>query len=217
MPPNLLWWGYSPHYLMFGCRPRLLVDFYFPTFRSAEIPMRGTSAKCVDKYVATVPSQLMAALWEAQAQSTAEAQWQKWYYDWKIGAMDLKPGDLVLVKADAFKGKWKIKDWWEDKPHEVVCQIVMDIPSYKVTNQHGWSHVLHCNWLLLITSETGINLYVGVCHAWDRCTSPTPVKPAPKGNESEITPQEDSGLAIIQYQASKTFLWWINGKVWLLL
>ena len=23
--------GYSPHYLMFGHRPRLLVDFYFPT------------------------------------------------------------------------------------------------------------------------------------------------------------------------------------------
>ena len=32
----------------------------------------------------------------------AEAQGQKWYYDQKIGTMDLKPGDLVLVKADAF-------------------------------------------------------------------------------------------------------------------
>ena len=33
--------------------------------------------------------------------------------------MDLKPGDLVLVRADAFKGKRKIKDRWEDKPKEV--------------------------------------------------------------------------------------------------
>ena len=41
--------GYSPHCLMFGHRPRLLVDFYFPTFRSAEVPKRGASAKWVDE------------------------------------------------------------------------------------------------------------------------------------------------------------------------
>ena len=70
--------GYSPHYLMFGCRPQLPVNYYFPTFRSAEIPMRGASAKCLDEYVAIVSDQLRAALWEVQAQSTAEAQWQKW-------------------------------------------------------------------------------------------------------------------------------------------
>ena len=43
--------------------------------------MRGTSPKCVDKYVATVCNQLRATLQEAQAQSMAEAQQQKWYYD----------------------------------------------------------------------------------------------------------------------------------------
>ena len=37
----------------------------------------------------------------------AEAQKQKWHYDWKIGAIGLKPGNLVLVKADAFHGKRK--------------------------------------------------------------------------------------------------------------
>ena len=45
---------YSPHYLMFGWRPRLPVDFCFPTFRSAETPMKGASAKHVDTYMATV-------------------------------------------------------------------------------------------------------------------------------------------------------------------
>ena len=65
--------GYSLHYLMFGCRPRLRVDFYFPTFRSAEVPKRGTSAKHVDEYMATVHDRLRYVLWEAQAQSTAEA------------------------------------------------------------------------------------------------------------------------------------------------
>ena len=46
--------GHRPYYLMFGHRPRLPVNFYFPTFRSSEVPRRGTSAKCVDEYMATV-------------------------------------------------------------------------------------------------------------------------------------------------------------------
>ena len=50
--------------------------------------------------------------------------------------MELKPGDLVLMKADAFKGKRKIKDRWEDEACEVLCQITTDIPSYKVTVMH---------------------------------------------------------------------------------
>ena len=49
--------------------------------------------------------------------------------------MNLKPGDLLLVKADAFKGKRKIKDRWEEETWEVVHQIATDIPSYEVTNQ----------------------------------------------------------------------------------
>ena len=58
--------AYSPHYLMFRWRPRLPVDFYFPTFRSAEAPTRDASAKCMDKYVATVHYQLKATLQEVQ-------------------------------------------------------------------------------------------------------------------------------------------------------
>ena len=66
--------GYSPHYFMFGHKPQLQVNIYLPTFRSTEAPMRGTSTKCVDKYVANVHDQLRAAVWEAQAQSIAEAK-----------------------------------------------------------------------------------------------------------------------------------------------
>ena len=57
--------------------------------------------------------------------------------------MNLKPGNMVLVKADAFKGKMKIKDRWEEETWEVVHQIMTDIPSYTVTNQHVTSRVLH--------------------------------------------------------------------------
>ena len=127
--------GYSPHYLMFRQQPRLPVNFVFPTIGSNEAPMREASAKHVDVYVASIQDRLRTTLQEAQAQSTAEACQQKQYYDRKIGAVNLKPGDLVLVKVDAWKGKRKIKDRWEEETWEVVHQIAADIPSYEVMNQ----------------------------------------------------------------------------------
>ena len=90
---------------------------------------------CGHVYVASVQDRLRTVLREAQAQSMAEAHRQKWYYNRKIGAVNLKPGDLVLVKVDAWKGKRKIKDRWEEETWEVVCQIMADVPSYEVMNQ----------------------------------------------------------------------------------
>ena len=132
--------GYSPHYLMFGQRPRLPVNFCFPNFRSAGAPVRQAYAKHVDEYVATVHKQLRTTLWEAQGQSTAEAQWQKWYYDQMIDAMDLMPGNLFLVKDDSLKGKRKIRDRWEEETCEVVCHIVTDIPPW---NDRPMQTVMH--------------------------------------------------------------------------
>ena len=216
MTPESAVTRYSPHYLMFGWWPRLLVDFVFPTIGSNEAPMREASAKHVDVYVASIWDRLRTALWEVQAQSTAEACRQKQYYDRKIGAVNLKPGDLVLVKVDAFKGKRKIKDRWEEETWEVVHQIMTDIPSYEVMNQHRRSWVLHQNWLLLIASEIGIPLCMGSCHTWDRCTSPTPCKTTSARGERKRMPQEKSGKAVTQWPTSKASLGWKNGKLWLL-
>ena len=155
---------YSPHYLMFGRWPRLPVNFVFPTIGSSEAPTREASTKHVDEYIASVWDRLRTALQEVQAQSMAETCQQKQYYNRKIGAVYLKPGNLVLVKVDAFKGKRKIKDRWEEDTWEVVHQIMTDIPSYKVMNQQGKSYVLHQN-RLLIASEVGVLLCIGICHA----------------------------------------------------
>ena len=91
--------------------------------------MREASARKVDSYVASVRDQLRSALREVQAQSTAEACQQKWYYDRKVGTVNLKPGNLVLVKADTWKGKRKIKDRWDEETWEVSRQIMADVPS----------------------------------------------------------------------------------------
>ena len=63
-----------------------------------------------DYYIAKLCEWLWEAFKEAQVQSTSEAERQKWYYDRKANAISLEPGDLVLAKANAYKGKRKVKD-----------------------------------------------------------------------------------------------------------
>ena len=58
---------------MFGQRPRLPVDFYFPTVGSNEAPMREASTKHVDEYIASIQDRLRTAFQEVQTQSMAEA------------------------------------------------------------------------------------------------------------------------------------------------
>ena len=91
----------------------------FPTVGSSEAPTRQASTRKVDNYIASVRDQLRSTLREAQAQSTAEAYQQKRYYDRKVGTVNLKPGNLVLVKADTWKGKRKIRDRWDEETWEV--------------------------------------------------------------------------------------------------
>ena len=205
--------GYSPHYLMFGWWPRLPVDFIFPIIGSNEAPMREASTRSVDMDIASVRDRLRSTLWEVQTQSTAEACQKKWYYDRKIGVVNLKPGNLVLVKADAWKGKRKIKDRWEEETWEVVHQITANVPSYKVSNQHGWSWVLHWNCLLLVASEVGFPLCMGSHHTWDRCTSPTPFKTTSIRGDEKRMPQEKDGKAVTKWPTSKVCLGWKNGKL----
>ena len=129
--------------------------------------------------------------------------------------MNLKPGDLVLVKADAWKGKRKIKDRWEEETWEVVYQIMADVPSYAVMNQCRWSQVLHQNQLLLV-SEIGVPLCMDSHNTWDRCTSPTPCKTTSVRGEKKRMPQEKGGKAVTRQSTSKASLGWKNGKLQLL-
>ena len=56
-------------------------------------------------------------------QSTSEAERQKQYYDRKVNAISLEPGDLVLAKVDAYRRRRKVKDWWKEEPYKVECHI----------------------------------------------------------------------------------------------
>ena len=93
--------GYSPHYLMFGRRPHLPVDFFFPTI---DVNIRH---RRVPAHVEEVLAQFKEAYTEAQHQSNSEADRQKRNYDRATSTVQLMPGDTVLKKADAFQGKGK--------------------------------------------------------------------------------------------------------------
>ena len=47
----------------------------------------------------------------------------------------MEPGNLVLAKADAYKGRRKVKDWWEEELYEVECRIAEGVPFNLVKNQ----------------------------------------------------------------------------------
>ena len=90
--------GYSPYFLMFGRWPRLPVNLLFLTVRRAE------NSWTTDEYVTSLYDKLKSALVSVRDTALLEAQRQKRLYNRKAGAVELHPGDKVLVKLDAFRG-----------------------------------------------------------------------------------------------------------------
>ena len=55
--------------------------------------------------------------------------------------MQLIPGDIVLMKLDAFQGKRKVKDQWSETEYKVVHQVTEDVPTYKCEAKAGMSRL----------------------------------------------------------------------------
>ena len=110
---------------MFGRRPRLPVDLLFPTVR------RDENSRTTDEYIMSLYDKLKSALASARDTALLEAKRQKRLYDRKAGAVELHPGDKVLVKLDAFRGQWrKLKNRWGDALYTVVKRVADEIPAY---------------------------------------------------------------------------------------
>ena len=129
--------GYSPHYLMFERHLQLPIDFYFPT--------RG-AFKCschVPEYVDEIRCHFKEAYTELHVQTNLKADRQKRNYDRATSTVQLVPGDVVLLKQDAFQGKMKMKDRWGDEEYEAVCQVTPYMPAYKVHDRSRNARVVH--------------------------------------------------------------------------
>ena len=101
--------------------------------------------------MANLYNRLRDSLKIAQDCAKKEARRQKRLYDRKVGAVELRPGDHVLVHLDAFRGqRRKLKNRWGDDLHTVVSRMADGIPAYVVKNNHtGKKKVLHWARLLL--------------------------------------------------------------------
>ena len=141
--------GYLPYFLMFGRWPRLPVDLLFPTVR------RDENSRTTDEYVTSLYDKLKSALASARDTALLEAQRQKRLYDRRAGAVELHPGDKVIVNLDTFSGqRRKLKNRWGDALYTVVKSVADGIPVYEVENDANKKRqVLHQAQLLLWLAE----------------------------------------------------------------
>ena len=100
--------GYSPYFLLFGRKSRMPVNCLFPTL--CDSPHQAK----MEVSVAAMQKRLKEAFAVARHLTSQEAARQRRYYDRKAGAVALQPGDVVMVRADGFVGKRKVKGRWED-------------------------------------------------------------------------------------------------------
>ena len=130
---------------MFGQRPQLPIDLLFPTRWEHNL------TRTIDKYVETLYRHLWKSVKMAQDSTLKEALRQKRLYDRKVGAVELRPGDRVLVKLDAFRGQQrKLKNQWGSDLHTVKTCVADGIPAYVVKNERTRkTKVLHRSKLLL--------------------------------------------------------------------
>ena len=142
--------SYSPYYLLFGRRPRISVDYLFPTLCDSPHQTK------MEVSVAAMQKRLKEAFMVARRLTSEEVARQCHYYDRKAGAVALQPGDVVMVCTDGFVGKQKVKDQWEDGGFIVESQLE-DWPVYKIKcptsddRQKPKYRILHRNRLLLVT------------------------------------------------------------------
>ena len=150
--------SYSLYYLMFGRHPCLPVDYYFPTVSAYE------SSRHVPAYVTEVRRCFKEAYTEAHLQTNCEAEKQKCYYDRATSTVQLVSGNVVLMKNDAYQGKWKVKDWWSEAEYVVIHQVADGIPVYEVKDEVGNIKTIHHNQLFLVATpkEAVIPLGVGM-------------------------------------------------------
>ena len=200
--------GYSPYYLLFGRRPKIPVDYLFPTLRDSPHQTK------MEVSVVAMQKRLKEAFTVARHLTSEEVARQCCYYDRKAGAVALQPGDVVMVRTDGFVGKRKVKDQWEDGGFIVESQLE-DWPVYKVKcltsddRQKPKYRILHRNRLLLVTNEDASDI-PGQAQAK---VTPTVSNATPEAFSAGISSLEKLRPSLVTRQGGDmTSQVWLNGE-----
>ena len=200
--------GYSPYFLLFGRKSRMPVDCLFPTLRDSPHQAK------MEVSVAAMQKRLKEAFAVARHLTSQEAARQRRYYDRKVGAVALQPGDVVMVHADGFVGKRKVKDRWEDGGF-IVESHLEDWPVYKVrcptsdAKQKPKYHILHRNRLLLVTNEDDPVVPGQLAQAK---VSPVVSNATPEATGEDEGPSGSLPSLLTQQEGDMTSQVWLNGK-----
>ena len=198
--------GYSPYFLLFGRKSRMPVDCLFPTL--CDSPHQAK----MEVSVAAMQKRLKEAFAVARHLTSQEAARQRRYYD--AGAVALQPGDVVMVRADGFVGKRKVKDRWEDGGFIVESQLE-DWPVYKVrcptsdARQKPKYCILHRNHLLLVTNEDDSVVPGQLAQAK---VSPVVSNATPEATGEEEGPSGPLPSLLTQQEGDMTSQMWLNCK-----
>ena len=200
--------GYSPYYLLFGRRPRIPVDYLFPTLHDSPHQTK------MEVSVVAMPKRLKEAFKVARGLTSEEVARQCHYYDRKARAVALQPGDVVMVHTDGFVGKWKVNDQWEDGGFIVKSQLE-NWPVYKVKcltsddRRKPKYRILHWNCLLLVTNKDASDI-PGQAQAK---VTPTVLNATPEAFSAGISLLEKLRPSLVTQQGGdQTSRVWVNGK-----
>ena len=125
--------GYAPYFLMFGRKPRLVVDNMLG-LNTDQPDVQSDS--CIDEWVADHYNRLSIAYKQALDKQEAEATRRKRLHDLDTNDDGLPVNGLVYLRNHP-SGRNKIQDVWKSTPYKVVKRVD-PLGNVYVIEPYGW-------------------------------------------------------------------------------
>ena len=189
--------GFSPFYLMFGRESRLPIDRVFHEVRSGKKLKRKTH----EEFVREWEQSMKDAVEVARNNIKKSAGYNKKYYDRKAKAVELIPGDMVLMKNTRERGgTGKMRSFWEESIFKIV-EKREKLPVYKIQSIKNDKdvRVVHRN-LLLQCNELPMGTFEEEKKAPKQRTLKR-IKKSRKKEPQESEEESDEEVVIVQQRS----------------